>query len=90
MVDMTRDRPLEDYYAIQHELEAYGHGLADKPQILVLNKLDAVAPETVETLAAQFPTAAIAISAATRQGLDVLLNAVWQQLEGIHEQPLAF
>jgi len=30
------------YKTIRDELEAYGHGLSDKPEILALNKIDAI------------------------------------------------
>ena len=32
--------PLEDFVAINNELAAFGHGLVEKPQLVVLNKLD--------------------------------------------------
>ncbi len=34
------EHPLDDYETINNELTQYGQGLAQKPQILVLNKLD--------------------------------------------------
>ena len=33
------------YTMIRRELEAFGHGLADKPEILVLSKSDQLAPD---------------------------------------------
>jgi GTPase len=84
MVDMTAEDPLANYHTIQSELGAYGHGLAEKPQILVLNKLDAVEPEQVDAIAAQFATPPIIISAAAQKGLDVLLNQIWKSLESIN------
>ncbi|WP_130730452.1 GTPase ObgE [Komagataeibacter xylinus] len=33
---------------IRHELREYGGGLADKPEIIVLNKIDALLPEEIE------------------------------------------
>ncbi|MCB1834318.1 MAG: GTPase ObgE, partial [Geminicoccaceae bacterium] len=38
----------EAYATIRHELEAYGHGLADKPELLCLNKIDALTEEARE------------------------------------------
>lgn len=40
VLDMTRDDPLDDLRLINAELEIFGHGLAEKPQILALNKVD--------------------------------------------------
>jgi GTPase len=85
MVDMTAEQPMESYETIQGELEAYGHGLADKPQILVLNKSDAVSVEEAEAIANQFfeklQIKPLIISAAAQKGLDQLLNLVWQSLD---------
>lgn len=84
LVDLTSEEPLEDYQVIQDELSAYGQGLADKPQILVLSKLDAVDSEDAIAIASTFDQAIhqqpILISSATRLGLDALLQRIWQAL----------
>jgi GTP-binding protein len=85
LVDVTAADPIADYHTIQQELSAYGRGLSERPQILALNKTDAVSPEVVASLQAQLawlvPTPPLTISAATRAGLDSLLQAVWAVLE---------
>ncbi|MCK9494764.1 MAG: GTPase ObgE [Dehalococcoidia bacterium] len=40
VLDMTADDPLADWRLINQELADFGHGLAEKPQILALNKID--------------------------------------------------
>ncbi len=40
VLDMTADDPLGDLAMINAELEEFGHGLDEKPQILALNKID--------------------------------------------------
>lgn len=40
VLDMSADDPLHDYRLINQELADFGHGLAEKPQILALNKVD--------------------------------------------------
>src|SRR6202012_981802 len=42
LIDATGDGVARTYKTIRGELEAYGHGLADKPEIVALNKIDAV------------------------------------------------
>ena len=42
LVDGTSETFVEDYHTIIGELEAYGAGLADKPRLTVLNKIDAL------------------------------------------------
>jgi GTP-binding protein len=47
LVDGTQDNVADAYRAIRRELTAYGHGLADKPEIIGLNKIDALAADAV-------------------------------------------
>ena len=66
---------------VQGELEAYGAGLEDKPQLLVLNKGDLLGPELMEDVASQLREAAgidriFLISGATGEGVKPMLDAV--------------
>lgn len=45
LVDGTQDDVAEAYHIIRGELEAYGAGLEDKPEILCLNKCDALSDD---------------------------------------------
>ena len=42
LIDGTGDAVAKTYKIIRGELEAYGHGLEDKPEIVALNKVDAI------------------------------------------------
>jgi GTP-binding protein len=42
LIDGTQSEIAKSYKTIRGELEAYGHGLAEKPEVLVLNKVDAI------------------------------------------------
>jgi GTP-binding protein len=42
LIDGTGDGIAKTYKTIRRELEAYGHGLADKHEIVALNKIDAI------------------------------------------------
>lgn len=44
LIDATSESATEAYRTVRHELEAYGGGLADKPEIVALNKIDALTP----------------------------------------------
>jgi GTP-binding protein len=44
---------LEDVQVVERELHAYGHGLAERPRLLVLNKIELLATEELETLVEQ-------------------------------------
>ncbi|MBI1251474.1 MAG: GTPase ObgE [Alphaproteobacteria bacterium] len=42
LIDATSDSPTRDYRTVRAELEAYGAGLEDKPELVALNKIDAL------------------------------------------------
>ncbi|MDX2274137.1 MAG: GTPase ObgE [Hyphomonadaceae bacterium] len=44
LIDATQDSATEAYRTVRHELEAYGGGLVEKPEIVALNKVDALTP----------------------------------------------
>jgi GTP-binding protein len=48
LIDATQDDVAGAYRAVRGELEAYGHGLAGKPEIVGLNKIDAIDAVTVK------------------------------------------
>lgn len=87
LVDITSTDPVADYTTIQAELQAYGRGLSDRPQVLALNKIDAIAQDAaqVEAIATQLETLSgspvFTISAVTHDGLDTLMHRVWQMLD---------
>ena len=45
LVDATSEHAGKDYRIVRAELEAYGHGLAEKPEIVALSKCDAADPD---------------------------------------------
>jgi GTP-binding protein len=47
LVDGTQSEIAKAYKTIRHELDAYGHGLTAKPEIVVLNKSDAIAKDAL-------------------------------------------
>ncbi|MBW4419591.1 MAG: GTPase ObgE [Myxacorys californica WJT36-NPBG1] len=91
LVDATSETAIADYLTIQEELKAYGRGLTDRPQILALNKLDAIDPDSneVNAIAAELQSLSHApifkISAATHMGLDALMHQLWQMLDQLKE-----
>jgi GTP-binding protein len=76
--------PVTAYHALNGELAAYSEVLAQKPQVVAVNKIDL--PEARERLSAF--TQAIQqpvwpVSCATGEGLPALLQAVWDRLQGL-------
>lgn len=71
--------PLGDYEAINQELALFNPELADKPQIVALNKMDlpdvqARWPEVARALRAAGASDPLAISAVSGEGVDMLLR----------------
>ena len=85
LVDGTAIDPVQDYKTIQQELVAYGRELASRPQLVAINKIDALLEEEVDELAAELALVTgekvFCVSAVSRKGTDELLQAVWQLLE---------
>ncbi len=78
--------PLGDFEAINTELELFNPLLADKPQVVVLNKLDlpevrAAWPQIQAALRAQGVNEPLAISAITGEGVQDLLRRVATMLD---------
>ena len=90
LIDATADNPLTDYQTIQQELEAYGHGLPERPQLIAFNKIDAVEEDILELITAELqeltPVPIFHVSAVTRQGLDTLMQKIWAVLEIVYEK----
>ena len=49
LVSADKDDPLAAYGEVRKEIELFGHGLAEKREIIVLSKIDLVSPEVCET-----------------------------------------
>ena len=85
LVDGTAQDPIADYQIIQAELQAYGRGLSDRPQIVAINKADAVHEETTDEIIQQlrdFSEGTIfLISAVSHQGLNELLQTIWATID---------
>ncbi len=69
------------YDMLRAEAQAYGAGLAEKPHLVVLTKADLLpAGQPVPALRAPLAHGVVAISAAARQGLEALLERLWELL----------
>ncbi|MBI5235693.1 MAG: GTPase ObgE [Deltaproteobacteria bacterium] len=77
---MTGRNPIDDFVAVNRELEAFNPALAKRPQVVALNKADITeARDVIPELLKYFSVLGIkvfVISAATGQGLKDLVNHV--------------
>lgn len=49
LVDATQEDVASAYKTVRSELEAYGGGLSEKPEIVALSKIDALTPKKIES-----------------------------------------
>jgi GTP-binding protein len=80
LIDATYDDAAAAYKTVRAELEAYGHDLAGKPEIVALSKADALTPERIEEQLKALKKAAkktpLVLSAHSRQGVPEVLRAL--------------
>jgi GTP-binding protein len=84
LIDGSADDPVDAWRIVRGELDSYGAGLTDKPEVIALTKADLLDDKTranilkaleKETRARVFP-----ISAPLGEGMEPLLDAVIQRL----------
>ncbi|PHR16620.1 MAG: GTPase ObgE [Sphingopyxis sp.] len=80
LIDATGDDPVDAWKTVCKELEKYGGGLSEKPQILALNKADLLDDELMADITKQLHAAGakdvLPISGATGAGLDPVLDKI--------------
>ncbi len=85
LIDGAAGHVGRQWRTVRGELEQYGGGLADKPEIIALNKCDAMTPRQISDRRKQLHEASGApvfvISGATRQGVPELLEALWKVIQ---------
>lgn len=90
MAPPDESEPAENYRKIRRELDAFSPLLAQKQEIIAANKMDLLLDDRpLAQLREALPDKEIvAISGASRQGIDQLLERVWQMLAQIKAQEL--
>ncbi len=68
---------LEDFHTLKHEMEAYNPALVEKPQMVLINKMDLYGPDCRDLRALQMALEEVGIkslpiSALTGEGLEEL------------------
>jgi len=85
LIDGTESEIVKAYRTIRGELESYGHGLAAKTEIVVLNKIDAIAKADVvrkmKSLERASGQKVHAISAVSGEGVEQLLHTLARTVE---------
>lgn len=87
--------PVADIYAINQELTLYNAQIAERPQVIAANKVDAIQTEEdpVERIRTEFEPKGMkvfAISAVTGEGIQELLYYVNDLLKTLPDEPIVF
>jgi GTPase len=87
LIDGTEDDVGAAYTTIRGELAAYGHGLAERREIVALNKIDALSDDDIrartEVLEKLSGGAVLPISAVSGAGMDAVLFGVIAAIDGV-------
>ena len=85
LIDITQDDIVGAYKTIRKELKAYGGGLAKKPEVIALNKMDALGKELAEDqqkiLAKAIRKKVHLISSISGEGVEKVLSELWKYIE---------
>jgi GTPase len=79
---------VDDFKVIQGELASFGHGLDEKPMMVVASKADVANPEKLKKLQAMAKRRKLpfyAISAVSGQGVDALKYAIAAEVKRARE-----
>jgi GTP-binding protein len=85
LIDGTSENAGEAYKTVRAELSAYGQELADKPEIIALNKADALSADEIKQQMARLKRVAkktpLVLSAVSGEGVPEVLRALWDVIE---------
>jgi GTP-binding protein len=85
LVSALEEDPAKAYKTVRRELEAYGHGLAEKPEIVALSQIDTADAKTISQKTKALKKAAgkepLIFSSVSRDGLDEVLRALMSHIE---------
>ncbi len=85
LVDANNEDVAEAYRIVRDELDAYGSGLEDKPEIVALNKADTLDDELIEALLAELEEECgqrpFVTSGAAATGIEPVLDTILEYLD---------
>ncbi|MFO1028826.1 MAG: GTPase ObgE [Acetobacteraceae bacterium] len=93
LIDGAAGNVVDAWRTIRGELDAYGHGLADKPEIIGLNKSDAMTPREASARLAALRKASgrpvYLLSGASGQGVPEVLRALQNAVHAARQEQAA-
>jgi GTP-binding protein len=92
LVDGTQEDVQLAYRTIRKELRLYGGGLAEKPEIVALNKVDALTSEEIEEKRTKLRRSAkkpvVVLSGAAGIGVEDVMFALWRHIDAARDAEL--
>ncbi len=89
LVSAQEENAGKAYKVVRGELEAYGHGLADKPEIVALSQVDTLDADARKKKIASLKRAAgrapFVLSAVTGEGVEAVQRALMVEISGARE-----
>ncbi len=93
LVDANDTDVAESYRIVREELEAYGAGLAEKPVVIGLNKIDMLDDELIEVMSKELADASgadvIPLSGASGVGVDWVLDQLLEAVGPAADAPVS-
>ena len=90
LVSGLEEDPAKAYRTVRQELAAYGHGLAEKPEVVALSQADTLDAAARKAKAAALRRAAgrapLVLSAATGEGVEAALRALAAEVEAARQE----
>jgi GTP-binding protein len=84
LVDANNEDVATAWRTVRDELEAYGAGLTDKPELVALSKSDTIDAELADALAAELRAAGsgpvLPVSGVTGEGVEAVLDALVERI----------
>jgi len=89
LIDGTSEHAGKAYKIVRKEIEAYGHGLGEKPEIVALSKADSLDPETLKAQMDRLKRAAkrrpLLLSAVSGEGVEAALSSLLSVIDEARE-----
>jgi GTP-binding protein len=91
LVDATGEDAGAAWKTVREELKAYGHGLAERPEILALTKIDALTPEAIAEQKKKLKRASkrepLLLSSHSGEGVETVLRALLKAIAKTRKVP---
>jgi GTP-binding protein len=92
LIDGTLDDVVAAYHTIRYELEQYGHGITQKPEILALTKCDALTEEEIakksDALKKSTGVKVFSLSSTSHRGISEVLTSLLRYISNSEDESL--